>query len=576
MKGAPDALPTHPTRSTGQDQNAVIKRQLQHLLPSIRAFLDVDDLVEIGNLEEYIRESACVQFFLSKGYFQSRNCLREVRSTVMHMKPIILCHEADPAKGGLKLKESSNECLPELRPFVFTTVEYQVHWGTGKMTRKEAGHDTVPPDRQVITWMRVKEFQLLSLKLICSKLLHISPYYKNLAVLQNERRPSIHEEPSGSRQMSSRLVPRHARRLLKRSASKVDELQTLYIPSEVLSLDLSFEHRKEPVKLIIIEHNEGAYDFGKEMVRAFTGVTLIAELHSGLRGLEEVSHGFIPGARVVHLKHGLGCVYGWTMDGRLRVIFDEGSSHAYRLKTIQDKLRPAPDSAPPPPQGVTLGPHRRPSCGHGLHLEKLAHNLRDMEHNMANRMQHMAARVHHGHHGSANREHSDAKAKRPRRSSVSRDPKSEEEELKLLLYLNEHTWDAEAGQEVAEVVRAAWSKGVEIIMVHETDPDRDGCEFAHMFAGTTPQDLIDEGIYKSIALALHPMPHREVSLALVAQACGAVPRNTKHMSALEKKHHKKNNTASTKYRNKHRQKQQAWSPPPSPGRTKATRSQSWP
>ena len=97
-----------------------------------------------------------------------------------------------------------------------------------------------------------------------------------------------------------------------------------------------------------------------------------------------------------------------------------------------------------------------------------------------------------------------------------------------------------------------------------------------MFAGTTPQDLIDEGIYKSIALALPPMPHREVSLALVAQACGAVPRNTKHMSALEKKRHKKNNTASTKYRNKHRQKQQAWSPPPSPGRTKATRSQSWP
>ena len=98
----------------------------------------MDDLVEIGNLEEYIRESACVQLFLSKGYFQSRNCLREVRSTVMHMKPIILCHEADPAKGGLKLKESSNECLPELRPFVFTTVEYQVNWETGKMTRKDA------------------------------------------------------------------------------------------------------------------------------------------------------------------------------------------------------------------------------------------------------------------------------------------------------------------------------------------------------------------------------------------------------------------------------------------------------
>ena len=39
---------------------------------------------------------------------------------------------------------------------------------------------------------------------------------------------------------------------------------------------------------------------------------------------------------------------------------------------------------------------------------------------------------------------------------------------------------------------------------------------AHFF-NTTPQDLIDEGLYKTIAVALHEMPHREVSLALVAQ-----------------------------------------------------------
>ena len=43
----------------------------------------------------------------------------------------------------------------------------------------------------------------------------------------------------------------------------------------------------------------------------------------------------------------------------------------------------------------------------------------------------------------------------------------------------------------------------------------------------TPQDLIDEGLYKTIAVALHPMPHRSVSLALVAQACGALPRKTR-------------------------------------------------
>ena len=114
MKGAPpDTLPTHPTRSTGQDQNAVIKRQLQHLLPSIRAFLDVDDLVEIGNLEEYIRESACVQFFLSKGYFQSRNCLREVRSTC---QVCCICMRAQPRAGPFALSDAAAAAALPPRP----------------------------------------------------------------------------------------------------------------------------------------------------------------------------------------------------------------------------------------------------------------------------------------------------------------------------------------------------------------------------------------------------------------------------------------------------------------------------
>ena len=42
-----------------------------------------------------------------------------------------------------------------------------------------------------------------------------------------------------------------------------------------------------------------------------------------------------------------------------------------------------------------------------------------------------------------------------------------------------------------------------------------------MTLATTPQGLIEEGIYKEIAIALHTPPHRAVSLALVAQALGA-------------------------------------------------------
>ena len=91
-------LPPSPSRSTGQDAAAVIKNELQQLLPGIKIFLDVrtptaparerrryirrytpspqvDDLDDIGALEEYIGRSQMILFFLSKGYFRSKAIL---------------------------------------------------------------------------------------------------------------------------------------------------------------------------------------------------------------------------------------------------------------------------------------------------------------------------------------------------------------------------------------------------------------------------------------------------------------------------------------------------------------------
>ena len=67
---------------------------------------------------------------------------------------------------------------------------------------------------------------------------------------------------------------------------------------------------------------------------------------------------------------------------------------------------------------------------------------------------------------------------------------------------------------------AASTNKIRIVLVHEADPAKGGCEFGAFF-GTTPQGLIDEGIYKDIAIALHTPPHRSISLTLVAQALGA-------------------------------------------------------
>eukprot|EP00965_Chrysotila_dentata_P219804 6191359-Pleurochrysis_carterae.AAC.15 len=80
---------------------------------------EVDDLLDVSALESYIEKSAVVLIFLSKGYFFSKNCLREVRCSEQNDKPLVLVNEADLSKGGIALKDSRAECPEDLRSFVF-------------------------------------------------------------------------------------------------------------------------------------------------------------------------------------------------------------------------------------------------------------------------------------------------------------------------------------------------------------------------------------------------------------------------------------------------------------------------
>ena len=128
---------------TGQDQCATIKRQLSLLLTGVSVFLDVDDLEDIGALEEYIEKTAVIMIFVSKGYFKSKNCLREVKGTLKMKKPLSLVH--DPVRGGAPLKTiMDDECPPEYFTDVF----------------KDFGKD-----RNVIIFHRIKDFQVVSVEL---------------------------------------------------------------------------------------------------------------------------------------------------------------------------------------------------------------------------------------------------------------------------------------------------------------------------------------------------------------------------------------------------------------------------
>ena len=93
----------------------------------------------------------------------------------------------------------------------------------------------------------------------------------------------------------------------------------------------------------------------------------------------------------------------------------------------------------------------------------------------------------------------------------------------MLLYLDRRTFLDAAGERLAAEVRALRAANLPIVLLH----DKDSCEFG-LFFTSTPQDLIDSGLYKTVALELLPPPHDQVSAVHFAKAVGdAVARRSR-------------------------------------------------
>jgi hypothetical protein len=108
------------------------------------------------------------------------------------------------------------------------------------------------------------------------------------------------------------------------------------------------------------------------------------------------------------------------------------------------------------------------------------------------------------------------------RSHPSTDEASAEPDATFLLYLNKDTFaDERLAADVQLVLSSGPGCGGKIVMAHENDPDNGGCAFDTLLQAT-PQQLIDEGLYAPLAIALHAgEEHRVVSMRLLAVALGA-------------------------------------------------------
>ena len=69
---------------------AQIKQRLREMLPDVHTFLDVDDLTE-GFGAEFVDVSSLTLIFCSKGYFVSKNCMREVCNQELCISRVMSC-----------------------------------------------------------------------------------------------------------------------------------------------------------------------------------------------------------------------------------------------------------------------------------------------------------------------------------------------------------------------------------------------------------------------------------------------------------------------------------------------------
>ena len=498
-----------------QDSAAVIKRQLQRLVPGASIFLDVDDLADISKLEEYIDQTAVVLLMLSRSYFASRNCMREVEQSVKQKKRLVLLHEADVGHGGAPLSQLKAMCPEEFREDVFA------------------------PHNLLVQWHRVSIFQLETLKLIAEQMLLEMPRYERdlevplfapnsmmtkahmfatpVVVYTSPFNPGAAEVALEMSSVFNAAEGLHGDKMIEKAraengyfaaakaAAQVsqeeaasstkdsqDGSKALQVGAQATArggaANLKFRYTSaQPAALAEAIRGGVANDrtlscgdskrkLSKRTRRSqqkskSDGLNLSSIFHDEPSAVkhEPCWSDYRPKMRVRHQQLGEGVVTGLS-EGRLQVDFDCGESHRYashsltQLKILSETI-PEDDSG----RGVEA-----PSPADGG--------------------------------GSA------AQATTP-------DGPGQPTATHFLLYLSKHTFMGGAGLELSHEVRAALHAKLEIVLMHET-AEPDGCEFNEVISHT-PADLLEKGLYSQIATPLHAGLHRAVSLLLAAKAMGA-------------------------------------------------------
>ena len=131
---------------------------------------DVDDLKK-GRGKEYVDVSHSILVFVSAGYFQSPNCMRELLGTVLASLPVVTLLEPEAKHGGL----TSEQVLAQLEENEATDwyercglADEVREWGYTVPSATTLHAALFPKEEEIIEWNRIGFFQDVSMRLIAN------------------------------------------------------------------------------------------------------------------------------------------------------------------------------------------------------------------------------------------------------------------------------------------------------------------------------------------------------------------------------------------------------------------------
>ena len=251
-----------------------IKRKLKLQLRGARIFLDVDDLDEIDKLEEYVNAAQCFLVFLSKGYFFSKNCLRELDSASACGVMPVLVHEISVDHGGTSLETLRADCVSQKRDA-----------------------DSLFDGNKIVPWHRLADFQHLSLQKIAEEMLfsQLPPKKAPSALLSRaavgepplkrgvsadshcQKASSKASSPPPPLKVSSSILasPRQRSSIVPAS-EEPDPVSVsrprLFLPGALASQALEF---RRPVRLYVSDANPGAATVAEELLARYKSKNLV-------------------------------------------------------------------------------------------------------------------------------------------------------------------------------------------------------------------------------------------------------------------------------------------------------------